>query len=261
MRYRVAKNAEPAFTLLLVATLISVALWVISWFIPLVSYVVYPLQLFATFVHEGGHALATLLTGNSVQSLTVSPDTSGEVYSLGSGWFSQLLISSAGYLGTTAFGAALLAWMRYGYSSRIALYISAGFVAFMTFFFGFLAPIWNLLATVTVGDLFFTIFSGAILAVGLFAVAKFASPKWVNFSLAFLAVQCLLNAVFSLVNLFLISAMTSAHSDAANMAAATGIPGIVWVVIWIGVSLLMISVGLRVYAVNKNKPSDSVFED
>jgi len=71
------------------------------------------------------------------------------------------------------------------------------------------------------------------------------------------------NAVFDLINVFFISATTSMHSDAANMAAATGIPGMVWVLVWMVVSIVMISVGLRVYAVNKNKATatDSVFED
>lgn len=262
MRYRVAREAEPAFKLLIVATLISVALWFLSAYLPLIGYLTYPLRIFATFIHEGGHALAAVLTGNSVSSLSVSPDGSGEVYSLGSGWISSLLISSAGYLGTTAFGAGLLAWMRFGRSSRIALLISAGFVGVMTIVFGVIAPFFNLFSTSTVGGFFFTIFSGSVLAVGLTAIAKYASDKWVSFAVAFLAVQCLLNAVFDLINVFMISSLTSAHSDAANMAAATGIPGFVWVVVWMVVSIVMISVGLRVYAVNKNKPaSDSVFED
>jgi hypothetical protein len=102
-----------------------------------------------------------------------------------------------------------------------------------------------------------------VFAVGLTAIAKFASLKWVNFAVAFLAVQCLLNAVFSLVDLFFIAATTTAHSDAANMAAATGIPGIVWVLIWMGVSIFMISIGLRIYAVSKNKAAaaDTLFEN
>ena len=193
--------------------------------------------------------------------MIVSPDGSGEVYSLGSGLLSGLLISSAGYLGTTVFGAGLLAWIRYGFSSRIALYVSAGFVAVMTVIFGFLAPVWNLFATSTVGGLFFTIISGAFLAAALAAIAKFASLKWANFALAFVAVQCLLNAVFDLLNVFFISATTTMHSDAANMAAATGIPGFVWVLVWMVVSIVMISIGLRVYAVSKNRSSESVFED
>ncbi|MBX3244265.1 MAG: M50 family metallopeptidase [Acidobacteria bacterium] len=262
MVYKVKKEIEPQFTLLLVATIVSVLLWLASWYLPFVGYITYPLQLFATFIHEGGHVLATVLTGNSVQSLTVSPDTSGVVWSQGSGWFSQLFISSAGYLGTTTFGALLLAWMRYGLSSRHALYFSAGFIAVMTAVFGFAAPIFNFFSTVTVGSMAFTVFSGAVLAVGLFAVGKWASLTWANFATAFLAVQVLLNAVFSLVDLFFISTFTTAHSDAANMAAATGIPGIVWVVIWMMISIGLISLGLRLYAVRGMKAkNESLFED
>jgi len=262
MEYKVAKDAEPQFTLLLIATLISIGLWVASWFLPFVSYLVYPLQLFATFIHEGGHVLATLLTGNSVQSLTVSPDTSGAVWSQGSGWLSQLFISSSGYLGTTAFGAGLLAWKRYGFSSRYALYGCAAIIAVLTAGFGFIAPILNLFATVTFGGMLFTVFSGAFIASALVAIAKYAEIRWVNFALAFIAVQVLLNAVFSLVDLFFISTLTSSHSDAVNMAAATGIPAILWVVIWIVISLAMISVGLRIYTVSKSSSTaESLFED
>lgn len=261
MKYKLAEDARPQVILLITATLISVALWVVSWYLPLVGYVVYPLQLFATFVHEGSHVLATLITGNRVMSLTVSPDASGVVWSQASG-FSQLLISSAGYLGATAFGTMLLVWMRYGFSSRMGLYISAGFVGLMTLVFGFLAPFWNLLANVTFGSVVFTVLSGVVLTVGLAAIAKFANLKWANFALAFLAVQCLLNAFFSLKDLFFISATTNQTTDAANMAAATGIPGFLWVFVWIGISLIMITVGLRLYAVVKGSAvSDSVFEN
>jgi hypothetical protein len=221
------------------------------------------LQLFATFVHEGSHVLATLMTGGAVQSLTVSPDTSGVVWSVTNSWLSQLIVSSAGYLGTTLFGILLLVWFRFNYSSRNALYFSSGFVGLMTVVFGLLAPLWNLF-NVKIGalDVAFTVISGAVLTAGLFAIAKYASMKWVNFSLAFLAVQCLLNAVFSLKTLFLISATTNSHSDAMNMAQATGIPALAWVLIWIVGSVIMISVGLRLYAVSqKSKNNDLPFED
>lgn len=264
MRYKVAEDSRPQMMLLLIATAVSIGLWLVSRYVfPSFNYVVYPLQLFATFIHEGSHVLATVLTGNSVQSLTVSPDTSGVVWSESSGWFSQLLISSAGYLGTTAFGTALLVWMRYNFSSRNALYVSSAFIGVMTIVFGLLMPIWNVLSLrVTFGSIVFTVLSGAVLTAGLFAVARFANLKWLNFSLAFLAVQCLLNALFSLVDLFFISTMTDARSDALNMANATGIPSIVWVFIWIAVSVLMISIGLRLYAVSqKSANHDLPFED
>ncbi len=264
MKYKVAEDSRPALTLLLIATAVSVGLWLISkYFFPSLNYLVYPLQLFATFIHEGSHVLATVLTGNSVQSLTVSPDTSGVVWSETSGWFSQLLISSAGYLGTTAFGTLLLVWMRYNFSSRNALYFSSGFVGLMTIIFGLLMPMFNILSVkVTFGSVIFTVISGAVLSAGLFALARFGSIKWVNFGLAFLAVQCLLNALFSLVDLFFISATTDAHSDAVNMANSTGIPSLAWVFIWIGVSIAMISVGLRLYAVSQKSSNHELpFED
>ncbi|MGE3467890.1 MAG: M50 family metallopeptidase [Pyrinomonadaceae bacterium] len=261
INYKLADNTKPQVSLLMMATAVSVGIWVVSWFLPIAAYVVYPLQLFATFIHESSHALAALVTGNAVMSLTVSPDTSGAVWSQVSG-ISALFISSAGYLGTTAFGTLLLVWMRFSWSSRLALYFSAGLIAIMTIAFGFLAPFWNLLANVTFLSVVFTVFSGTVLAVGLAAIAKFASVKWVNFALAFLAVQCLLNAIFSLRDLFFISAAGTQQSDAANMAMATGIPSLIWVVLWIVISLVMITVGVRLYAVSKGKTSsDSLFVD
>lgn len=263
MKYKLAEDGRPQFKLLIIATVISVALWIFSWYYPFFNYLVYPLQLFATFIHEGSHVLAAVLTGSPVQSLTVSPDTSGVVWSTPSGWFSGLLISSAGYLGTTLFGTLLLVWMRYNFSSRNALYFSSGFIAVMTAVFGLIFPILNVFSLqVGFGSILFTIFSGAALAAGLFAIARFADLKWVNFALAFLAVQCLLNAIFHLINLFVVTASTNASSDAANMAQATGLPGIAWVVIWIVISLLMISVGLRFYAASqKSGKHDLPFED
>lgn len=264
MKFRVADNARPQVKLLVTAMAISIGLWMISSFIfSGASYLVYPLQLFATFVHEGSHVLAALITGSHIDSLTVSPDTSGVVWSAPSGWLSALLISSAGYLGTTAFGTLLLVWMRFGYSSKLALYISSGFVGVMTLIFGLISPLWNVFSTkATFGSIAFTVISGAILTAGLFAIARYASLKWINFALSFLAVQCLLNAVFSLKDLFLISTRTDAQSDAANMYAATGIPSILWVFIWIGISIVMIGIGLRIYAVTqKSSNNDLPFED
>jgi hypothetical protein len=120
----------------------------------------------------------------------------------------------------------------------------------------------NLFSTVTLGSVFFTVFSGVVLTGGLVAIGCFANARWANFALAFLAVQCLLNAIFSLTDLLLITTTTGGHSDAVNMSAATGLPALVWVLIWFGVSIFMITVGLRLYALRKGaKAGDTVFED
>lgn len=262
INYKLAEDVKPQFKLLVAATVVSIALWAIAWYFPLVGYITYPLQLFATFIHESSHALAAFITGNTVTSLTVSPDTSGSVWSSGSG-LSGLFISSAGYLGATAFGTALLAWIRFGKSPRAALYFAGGLVGAMTIVFGFILPFWTFFSTATVGGVAFTVLSGAALSAGLFAIAYYAPLRWAHFALAVLSVQCLLNAFFSLKDLFVITAVTDQHTDAANMAAATGIPGIVWVLVWFVVSIVMISLGLRLYAVGglKKAKADSVFED
>ena len=102
MSLSVANDARPQFKLLLAATLISLGLFVVAWFLPITNYIVYPLQLFATFVHEGSHVLAALITGSHITSLTVSPDTSGVVWSAPSSWLASLLISRVPLRNTVA---------------------------------------------------------------------------------------------------------------------------------------------------------------
>ncbi|MGI9036400.1 MAG: M50 family metallopeptidase [Pyrinomonadaceae bacterium] len=261
MRYKLADDARPQVKFLLIATVITIALW----FIPYADYLVYPVRLFVTFVHEGSHVLAALLTGGTVESLTVASNGSGEVYSVPSGFFGAILTSSAGYLGATAFGVLLLVMIRRAISARIVLTASAIFVGAMTVLFGLLAPFWNLLpANTTIGGIAFTVISGAILTAGLLAIARYAKPRVTQFVLSFLAVQCVLNALSDLKTVFFLSSPFNnpMQTDAANMASATGIPAIAWVVIWIGISILMISIGLRVYAVSKSRANhDLPFQD
>ena len=262
MRYRLADDARPQMTLLLAATVLTIALW----FIPYADYLVYPIRLFVTFIHEGSHALIGLLTGGSVHSLTIGADGSGAVYSVPSGWFGAVLTSSAGYLGTTAFGVLLLFLIRRAVSANRILLASGAFVGLMTLIFGVISPIFNVFSLqVGFSNLLFTALAGAILTAGLVGLGKYASVKTANFAVAFLAVQCLLNSLADLKTLFFINAPfvgSEIGNDAANMANATGLPAFAWVVIWIGISMLMISIGLRLYAVSqKSKQNDLPFAD
>jgi hypothetical protein len=259
MKYKIADDARPQITLLLIATALTIALW----FIPFADYLVYPIRLFVTFIHEGGHALAAVLTGGSVQSLTVAPDSSGLVKAYSDSRLATLIFSSAGYLSAMAYGVLLLALIRWNVSPWRVLAGSGAFVGLLTVVFGLLAPIFHIFSgDISFFGMAFTVFSGALITAGLLALARYANLKWANFAVAFLAVQCLLNAVFDLKNLFVISTTTNVHNDAMNMAQATGLPAVVWIFIWIGISILMISIGLRVYAVSqKGKQYDLPFED
>src|ERR1700694_3943535 len=100
MRVGISRDARPQATTLLIAAAIAIVLW----FVPFAEVLTYPFHIFVTFIHEGGHAIAALLTGNSVESLSVAMNASGETYTTQGGMFSQMLGSSAGYLGSMTYG-------------------------------------------------------------------------------------------------------------------------------------------------------------
>lgn len=243
---------------LLIATTISVVLW----FIPFAEFLTYPFRIFVTFIHEGGHALAALLTGNSVASLSVATNASGETYTTQGGLISQVLISSSGYLGSMAFGALLLILIRKAVAARIVLLGSAVFIFGLTMIYGLIKPIFWMTAW---SGIPFTLFAGVLLSVGLVMIAKFASGRVATFFVSFLAVQCVLNALFDLKTvLFLSSPFAPAvHTDAVNMANATGIPAIMWTVIWIAVALGILWFAMRLYVAGRDKgyQPDLPFED
>jgi len=256
MRIKIAHDARPQVRTLLFAA----ALTVLLWFVPFAELLTYPFRIFVTFIHEGGHALAAILTGNSVHSLSVAMNGSGEVYSTTGGVLSQMFVSSAGYLGAMAFGALLLILIRRTVAARFVLIASAGLILVLTTAYGFFSPLLH----ASLPSLF-TLVAGVALPIGLIATARFAPPRVATFLVSFLAVQCVLNALFDLKTvLFLSSPLTmGVHTDAANMAAATGIPAFFWALVWVGIAFAILSMSLRAYAVSKNKPSqpDLPFED
>src|SRR6476620_11681000 len=142
MRYKLHPDAKPQLTLLLAATLVTVAIW----FIPYAEYAVYPIRLFVTFIHESSHALVALLTGGSVKSLTIAADGSGVVYSASSSLIGTIFTSSAGYIGTTVFGVILLYLMRRNVASQKVLFCIGGLLGAITLVFGVIFPLFNFLS-------------------------------------------------------------------------------------------------------------------
>jgi hypothetical protein len=254
MRYKLSSTARPQAKTLLFAALISVALW----FIPFAEILSYPFRIFVTFIHEGGHALAALATGNSVESLSVAMNASGETYTTTGGMFSQMLVASAGYLGAMAFGALLLVLIRRAVGVRLVLAGSSLLIFALTMVFGLIKPIfsgsWSLLSGVP-----FTLFAGIALAIGLFLIARFASLRVATFVVSLLAVQCVLNALLDLKTVFFLSSPFAATvpTDAVNMANATGIPAIIWTLIWIVIAFAILLLSLRLYVAVRDRAFDA----
>jgi hypothetical protein len=248
MKYGISRDARPQATLLLTAAIISIVLW----FIPFAELVTYPFRIFVTFIHEGGHAIAALLTGNSVESLSIATNASGETYTSQGGAFSQMFVASAGYLGSMAFGAFLLVLIRKAVAARVVLLGSATLVFALTLIYGLIKPA---MSGVVSSSLPFTILAGTLLTVGLVAMAKYASARVATFLVSFLAVQCVLNALLDLKTVFFLSSpfAPTVPTDAVNMAATTGIPAVVWTVVWIGIAVAILGVAMRLYISGRNK--------
>jgi hypothetical protein len=243
--------------------LIAAAISVVLWFIPFAEFLTYPFRIFVTFIHEGGHALAALVTGNSVASLSVAVNASGETYTTQGGIFSQVLISSAGYLGSMAFGALLLILIRKAVAARIVLLGSGIFIFALTMIYGLFKPLFWLTGLSAIP---FTLLAGLFISVGLVLIARFASAKVATFFVSFLAVQCILNAFFDLKTLLFISspfAGMTVHTDALNMARATGVPAILWTVAWITLALGNLWFAMRLYVARRESSyqPDLPFED
>lgn len=248
MKVRIPRAARPQARTLLIAAAISVALW----FIPFAEVLTYPFRIFVTFIHEGGHAIATLLTGNSVTSLSVAMNASGETYTTQGGMLSQMFVASAGYLGSMAFGALLLVLIRRAVAARVVLLGSAGLIFALTIVYGLFKPVlsWGVLSGIP-----FTFLAGTLLSVGLVAAARYASPRTATFLVSFLAVQCVLNALLDLKTVFFLSSpfAPSVPTDAVNMSHATGVPAIFWAIVWIGIALVILSAAMKFYVVSRDR--------
>jgi len=195
---------------ILVASALAIALM----FVPFASVVTYPCNLFVTLVHESSHALAALLTGGSVDSITVSANTSGLTLTRGG---SRFITLCAGYTGATLFGATLLILLRKGWI-RAAAAFAAIFLLVTGLRFG-----GNILTYAT------GVVAGAVFA--LFFI--WDRRRLVYYAMSFLAVQCMLNAFYDLRTLVVVSAIhPRTMSDASMLSEETFgvIPPLGWAI-------------------------------
>lgn len=225
-RYRPEGRESRGSRRLLIAV---TALSLLLWYIPGAHLFLYPLRLFVTFIHEGGHALMTILTGGGVDYIGIAPDTSGITMSMGG---SPLFIYMAGYLGATLFGALCLLAGRGNGNGRRGLTIMAVALPLIT-------ALWvrNPFGLVT----------GVVLSALLILLARTLRGAAADFTSAFLAVQLCLNALFDLRNLVWITTQTNMDNDAKFMAQTFGLTPWFWAILWALGALMILYGTLRVY--------------
>ena len=218
--------SRPALGRLLLATALSVGLSLV----PVLSLALYPLRLFVTFIHEGSHALVATLTGGQASLIAVQPDASGVTYSAG-GW--PILIVMAGYVGASAYGAAMLALARRPGTARLILGVSGGIVALLD---ALLVRNW------------FGFGWGILIAAGLLIASRRLSAKAAELTAMFLGVQCVVNSLYDLRTLVGLSTLPNGPvSDAVLMSQIAPLPPLVWAMLWGLLSLAILGLALRPY--------------
>jgi hypothetical protein len=151
-----------------------------------------------------------------------------------------------------AFGALLLVLIRKAIAARIVLLGSAIVIFALTMIYGLIKPVFSQSAW---SGIPFTLFAGVFIAIGLVLIARFASARVATFFVSFLAVQCVLNALFDLKTVFFLSSpfVPTVQTDAVNMAHATGIPAILWAAVWIALALGILWFAMRLYVAGRDK--------
>jgi Peptidase M50B-like len=224
-------NSSPG-ALLVLATVAAVALS----FLPgqYSAIVLYPIRLFVTLIHESGHAMAAVITGGQVSYLQIMPNGEGVTWARTSDLTAWVYISG-GYLGAAAFGATLLAALKKaGWKSTLRL-IGAYVLAV------------TLLWAHNPADNLFTLLVGLGLSGILFACSRYLNAEWAGFAVAFLAVQCCLNALTDLRILLYLTTATDRDNDAVFMAQRYPLPPVVWACIWMLMAAGIMVPALRYY--------------
>ena len=212
---------------LLFALLAAAVLGVLFWS----SWPLYPFKLLVVLMHESGHAAATLLVGGSVDRIQISPDEGGVTFSrYPPSLLHSIVISSAGYVGSTVSGCVLLWIAARSKEGRWPLIALAAWCALVTLLY--------------VRDGFTLVFvGGCTLALGL--LARFGAALLRRGVLVFLAAFSCCYALYDIRDDLLHLSSASGGTDADALARATFIPAIVWGVAWGLLSIVLVALTLR----------------
>jgi len=174
--------------------------------------------LFATLVHELGHAFAAILSGRVVHGIRIRRNHSGDAMSSGRGAFGTVLSGIFGYPAPAIVGAALIWSVFAGYTS-LALAVG-GVILVVT-----VLVIRNLFGVLVV-----------LVSAGVAALLWFyASPEVQGYALLALGVALLVGSVRGLATV--VGVHTSRRdqlqtSDAYLLYKRTGVPSPVWLLIF-----------------------------
>ncbi len=179
---------------------------------------VYPLKMFVVLLHELSHGLVAIVTGGYIDRIVLDPAQGGLCECPGG---SAFLTLSAGYLGSLVWGGLLViaGHELKRWSGQILLGIGVAVVA---------------LSIVFVRGSFGLTF-GVLFGLALVAVARLLPPVVSRVALTTLGLTSCLYAILDIKSDVI--DRPELRSDARMLAEMTGVPTLVWGVLWILLAL------------------------
>jgi len=193
--------------------LFFVALWLL-WNTPLV----YPVKIFVVLLHETSHAAMAVATGGTIDRIVLDPRQGGACYCPGGNAFLTL---SAGYLGSLLWGGLMFTAAR---AKRVRAEWVTGAI-------GALVVALSLLYVRTTFGIVFGVLFGAAMVF----VARKATRTLNRTLLLALGLTSALYAILDIKSDIL--DRPGLESDASMLAQITGVPTVVWGVLWITAAL------------------------
>lgn len=172
-------------------------------------------------VHEFSHALLTLMFSGRVSGILLQPDHSGVTYSTLSSWWSLVAVSLGGYIGASLFTLLLFA-LYFKRKERTGLLLITAVALLMI-------GLW-----VHAGFGVWWLAGFIVLNAAIYWFAPVLVP-WYYLLLAFMMLEESVLGPVYLLGYALLS--PGQAGDAANMTQLTGVPALVWALLFLVVSL------------------------
>lgn len=182
-------------------------------------------RLVATMVHEAAHAFTALLFSGEILSVNLFTDASGTTITRAKNKATQALIAFSGYP-FTSYTALLLLYLQHLHFEKYILFILLSLVM--------------LLVVLFVRNTFGLVWSFSFMALNIFLL--YFDNKILNYYIiAFYGSSLLAESFLSTLILLRLSYVNSKKAgDATNLAKITGIPSIIWALIFLAIASLTV---------------------
>lgn len=195
--------------------------------------IIKPLKIFTVFLHELGHSLMAVIFGQGIQGFTVNLNESGYTLVQAKGWFSALMIANGGYLGSILF-ALLILYLKKTWIKNYILGTAAALL---------------LAVSIRYSSFSFTLLYSVAFAVAIIILYMLQNERLNDWIIDIIGVASAAYAVYDIfVDTILLQINLKLHlingwkveqplTDAVQLQTLTGIPAILWGIIWLVIAV------------------------